>query len=72
LYPNPANDVINISLDGAANGNYVITNMQGQIVENNTLTNEKTALNVSNLSTGIYQITVQTNLGLVTRKFQKI
>ncbi|MFT7155875.1 MAG: hypothetical protein ACI8Q1_000878 [Parvicella sp.] len=72
LYPNPTNDVINISLDGAANGNYVITNMQGQIVENNMLTNETTALNVSNLSTGIYQITVQTNLGLVTRKFQKI
>jgi hypothetical protein len=72
LYPNPANDVINISLDGAANGNYLITNMQGQIVENNTLTNATTVLNVSNLSTGIYQITVQTNLGLVTRKFQKI
>ena len=65
-YPNPANDVLNISLDKfSRNENYTITlyNSIGQPVYINHKVKEKTQVDVRDFSAGIYLVQLQTEKG---------
>ncbi len=55
IYPNPANDLITLSLgiNRAKQGNYVIINSLGFVVKEIFLTNS-TQINIANLPSGIY------------------
>lgn len=66
VYPNPANDVLNIEGEGIqnvelldVNGRTVLTNANGG------------SLNISNLATGVYVVRVITNNGISTQKIVK-
>ena len=73
MYPNPATTVLNISgKSGIAMESISITDLNGRVVRNqalNTVTNAE--INVSDLSAGLYFVSVQTAEGKGTMKFMK-
>ncbi|SHJ27367.1 conserved repeat domain-containing protein/Por secretion system C-terminal sorting domain-containing protein [Flavobacterium haoranii] len=70
LYPNPANEIINISTKNQTEINSVeIYNLVGQIVL--AIPNTTNKIDVSNLETGTYFIKVNTEKGSTTTKFVK-
>lgn len=55
-YPNPANDVVTISINATGSANLTVTDVAGKIVMNNTLslTNGNSTVNIAGLETGVY------------------
>ena len=60
IYPNPANDVLNISLKNAEIQSVSISNLSGQIV---STTKSANSVNISTLPTGVYVVKVLDNKG---------
>lgn len=72
LYPNPANDYININNDSNSLERYTIINNLGQIVlQQNNINTNKISIPISNLTKGIYIITVENIKGSKSLKFIK-
>jgi hypothetical protein len=64
IYPNPTNDVLNISnLDGVKT--VIISNVLGQSILTNNVSDVNMTINISNLKTGIYLVTLVAENGLV-------
>ena len=72
LFPNPAKDVLNAQFKNPVNGklNVVISNVQGQIVNNLVFENiyQQLQLNTANLAGGIYFIQIRTGDEVYTEK----
>ena len=75
LYPNPANDFVNLNVQSNENQNIQvkITNIMGQEVYANTQQNLNNGenivpLNIQNLSTGIYFVTLRKGNQIATQK----
>jgi hypothetical protein len=58
IYPNPANDKINIELKNETKGNVVITNQLGQVVKEMNIDGKELTIDVEDLTSGIYFINV--------------
>jgi hypothetical protein len=58
LYPNPAEDVLNVSVATPGNFNFTITNTLGQLVHSGSLSETRNAISVSALNTGLYFVTI--------------
>jgi hypothetical protein len=60
LFPNPANDMFNLRVAGLASEKAVVivTNVKGQVVYTGTMLDGKSQINVSNLSEGMYVVSV--------------
>ncbi|MGJ8682980.1 MAG: LamG-like jellyroll fold domain-containing protein [Nonlabens sp.] len=63
IYPNPTSSILNIKMDEEIKS-VTVFNMQGQQV----LTSTAQKLDVSNLNSGIYIITIENNLGSIAAK----
>jgi hypothetical protein len=59
IFPNPANDIINVSLRDSKMEHFTITNMMGQIVLQGKLSKEN--IDISSLKKGIYIIEFSSN-----------
>ena len=70
VYPNPANNVINIS-NVAPKSNIVITNTIGAVVYSLEANNTTEIINVENLAKGVYFISINNNNEVSTVKFIK-
>ncbi|CAM3366268.1 DUF4397 domain-containing protein [Aequorivita lipolytica] len=73
IYPNPANEKLNINVAGMDLGQYTvsITDMLGRVITNSAINIDNT-INVNNLSEGIYNLTVlDGNKVMVSKKFVK-
>ncbi len=71
LYPNPANDQLNIQTDAEINA-LEISNLEGKVVSIRTgLKTNQHSLSISNLKQGVYFIKIQTNRGQQIQKFIK-
>jgi hypothetical protein len=57
LFPNPANNIININLKNNISSNYEILDISGKVLLSNSFLNE-TQINSSDLKNGIYIIRV--------------
>jgi len=70
LYPNPAADILNISLGGDAstNGNLNIYNQSGQLVKSMQLTKSTMQVDIRSLKGGMYYVKAGTGAGM---KFMK-
>ena len=74
VYPNPANDIINVSIINS-NGTVAvkkasITDINGRIIKNLTSV-ANNQINVSDLNSGIYFLNIETNEGSTVKKFIK-
>jgi hypothetical protein len=67
LYPNPANQYLNILLSTIDNV-ILIYNLQGELVKNSFVSTTYCKLNITDLSSGMYVVEVKNNKG---RNFQK-
>ena len=67
LYPNPANQYLNILLSTIDNV-ILIYNLQGELVKNSFFSTNYCKLNITDLSSGMYVVEVKNNKG---RNFQK-
>jgi hypothetical protein len=69
IYPNPANETIII--DGLQAGKIDIINLQGQVIKKLDVSNEKTSIDISKLSGGVYTMKIKTNDGIIVKKLIK-
>ena len=71
IYPNPAADILNISINSLQNNpqDLLLYNSQGQLITKSTILDYR-QLNISNLPVGLYYISVR-NSNYPTRKFIK-
>jgi len=69
VYPNPANNVVNIKGDFDSNESVTIYNMLGQVVLKKTVASNEEAIDISALASGVY--TISFNSAKVSRKFVK-
>lgn len=69
IYPNPANDKIEIETPGQSE--IEILNVQGQIIQTENTINTKATVDVSKLSGGVYFIKVKTNEVITVKKIIK-
>ncbi len=58
IYPNPAEDKINIELKNETKGNVVITNQLGQVVKEMNIEGKELTIDIEDLTSGIYFINV--------------
>ena len=64
VYPNPAQDIINISFDENVNCNSVeIYSIDGRIVETFPVTSSQSTINIVNLNAGVYMMKVKMSDG---------
>lgn len=69
IYPNPAMDFIYVKLDkGLNNGTITITNAAGQKCWNQNITYQTEFIHVSQLSAGVYFISVSTPFSKITKR----
>ncbi|MFT5824262.1 MAG: hypothetical protein ACI8ZM_005528 [Crocinitomix sp.] len=69
LYPNPTSDLITIELnEWTENVTYCIYSMNGVLILNGILTENKYQLNLSDFSTGVYMIELKTTSQTIIKK----
>ena len=74
VYPNPASDILNISLSNAnfKNSNIVVYNVSGMEVSKSTMNGANAQLNIDGLGSGVYFVKVSNENGFSkTVKFVK-
>ncbi len=74
LYPNPANDNItieNTSLNNTKDKEISIYNIQGQLLLQQSIQQQKVEINISGFAGGMYYIKVETKKGITVKKFIK-
>ncbi len=59
IMPNPASDVVRLSMDNISSGTYQLINLQGQSVLRGVYNADNIELNVAALKTGLYVVQVQ-------------
>ncbi|MFT4754877.1 MAG: hypothetical protein ACI85Q_002440 [Salibacteraceae bacterium] len=69
VYPNPTNDVLNIDKGTNASLEITITNSTGAVVYQSNTQNQTTTINMSNMATGMYVVTLKNELG---KKIEKV
>lgn len=72
IYPNPATDVLNISMDTANAKSIEIVNHLGQTIQFLQHVDPINEVDVAPLSSGIYFVRLNTDLGTQTQKFIKL
>ena len=72
LYPNPANEYVDIRVDGDLNVTTMeVYDVYGKLINTVTVVDNPTRINVSNLANGMYFVRVTTEEGVVTKTFVK-
>ncbi len=71
LYPNPANNIITVT-PVVSKGQYKISNVMGQLITSGILGGQKSFIDISSLSPGIYYLQLQSNDGVGVKKFEVV
>ncbi|EAS21020.1 hypothetical protein BBFL7_01913 [Flavobacteria bacterium BBFL7] len=71
LYPNPSDDVLNLTIESFRPSNLKIYDLSGRTVKSLNLDSEKIIIDVSDLNSGIYMLMITNDLGSVSSKFIK-
>jgi hypothetical protein len=61
VFPNPANDVLNISINGSSDAVVSIMDLNGKVVLREMLSSSSNRLNIDHLEQGIYMLSVSVN-----------
>ena len=68
IYPNPANNVLNINANSNIN-RVEVYNMMGQMVGSYNVNDMNTQINTTSFANGIYTVKINTENGTLTKKF---
>jgi len=68
VYPNPANDVLNITLENKDEAKAVLLDMQGKVITDFNIVNGNGTLNTGAISEGIYLLNISCNEDISTVK----
>lgn len=71
LYPNPTNSIINIELDGAIGSQLMITDVFGRIITTKIISRSKYSVPISQLSNGMYNVTITSATNQYSKTFIK-
>ena len=71
LYPNPANDVVNVQCTMYNVQSVEVIDVYGKVIKTMNVTENPTRINVSGLANGMYFVRVTTEEGTVTKSFVK-
>lgn len=72
IYPNPANNQINIETSNSlVGGTYIIYDSAGKAVLSGIIDNEQTSVELDNLSIGIYEVKIKSSNNTGTSRFVK-
>lgn len=71
VYPNPASDVVNVNAAAQIN-DIELYNIAGQKVSTFNVNNTSAQINVAELANGIYFLKINTENGMVTKKFNVV
>ena len=71
LYPNPADEVVNVQCKMNNVQSVEVIDVFGKVVNILNVTDNTTRINVSGLASGIYFVRVTTEVGIVTKSFVK-
>jgi hypothetical protein len=74
LYPNPANSIINLRVDGVDLSEYTvsISDMLGRLIYNSKLSSNNNAINIGSFSEGVYNMTISNGTqNTITKRFIK-
>ena len=72
VYPNPANDILNIETGNSANTRVQIMSLDGRLVKTHSnINSSKTQINVADLSKGVYFLRIQNGAEVLNAKFVK-
>ena len=58
IYPNPANNILNLALQNTEIANVTLNDISGNLVLSKTLTGASNQLNIESLNSGVYLITI--------------
>jgi hypothetical protein len=59
VYPNPANNSLNVSIERKENAKATLISLQGNVISEFDIINGSAALNTSSISEGLYIINVK-------------
>lgn len=72
LFPNPANDVINVFMPLSTTAKASIISVDGKVIKNNiNIVQQLNTINVSSLAKGVYLLKVETETGVTVQRFIK-
>ena len=71
LYPNPANDVVNVQCTMYDVQEVEVIDVYGKVINTVNVTDNPTCINVSGLAAGMYFVRVTTEQGVATKTFVK-
>lgn len=69
MYPNPASNQLNVTLDHANNAIYSVFDLAGKLVEKGNTGSDNLILNLDNYTNGVYYLNITSNERTSTRKF---
>jgi hypothetical protein len=69
IYPNPANDVVNVKMNTTINKIEVVS-LNGQIVAESLINNNEGSINISTIANGMYFLRIETANGITMNKIQ--
>ena len=72
IYPNPVNDKISISIGKNQNSEVVITDITGKVVVSKTSTESEITIDVTDLMSGQYIVSVKNESSIITKKIVKL
>ena len=71
LYPNPANDVVNVQCTMYNIQEVEVFDVYGKVINTVNVNDNPTRINISGLANGMYFVRVTTDKGAVTKPFVK-
>jgi hypothetical protein len=68
VFPNPANEVINISLNKEVSATLTLLDVSGKVVKTQVLNGISTSINTASLNSGVYFVTINDGTSVSTQK----
>jgi hypothetical protein len=68
VYPNPASDVINVTLNKEVSATITVLDVTGKVVKTSTINGTTTSINTTGLSNGVYYVNITDGTSVSTEK----
>ncbi len=71
IYPNPADDILHVKSENATIKNITLTNVSGITVLRKTFESNSDEIYIRELPSGVYIVTIETDMGITSKLIQK-